>query len=105
MSEVVDVRHSPDGRLLGFSFAALIGGTRHPGTAATTTSHPPRSMSINIETKDLGGSIDVSLDESEIDVTLTVSSRGFFSSMMFPVISAAITNGLSENVERFASRG
>ena len=103
MDEVTDVKHEADGSLAGFAFSATVAGTRYPGTAARRESNPPTHMSMDLDTSELRGVIDVRLDgESGITVVLDVSPKGFFSKMMFPIIAGAISNGLPENVERFA---
>lgn len=105
MQDVEEVRHKHDGTLGAFDFAAVVAGKRYTGRASTTVSRAGEQMVLDIDTSELAGSIDVSfVSEPAITVTLTVRSKGFFSSLMFPVIAGAITSGLRENVDRFASR-
>lgn len=104
MSDVSDATHDDEGNLLGFAFAAVVAGKRYPGRATTVRSEAPRSMTMDIDTSELEGSIEVVLEDGPaIEVTLNAQSKGFLASMMFPVIAGAITGGLPANVERFAA--
>ena len=104
MDEVTDVQHETDGSLAGFAFSATVAGTRYPGTAAKRQSEAPRHMSMDLDTSELRGTIDVRLDaDAGITVVLEVRPKGFLSKMMFPIIAGAISSGLPENVERFAA--
>ena len=63
-------------------------------------------MAWNIETSELRGITRVVLDDAgggtQITVSLEVESIGMLSSLFFPVIAAAIGNGLPRAVEKFA---
>lgn len=108
VDEVTDPHHAPDGRLLGYRFAAAAGGKRYDGRASVTGSEPLSRMTVEIDTSELSGVIDVMLTESsdgvEVRVDLNVRSKGFLASIAFPVIAGAIGSGLPANVEAFAAR-
>jgi hypothetical protein len=105
---VSDAHHGPDGRLLSYSFAAVVAGKRYPGRARVITSQPPDHMIVDIDTSELAGTISVWLQPRPasgfITVELAVRSKGLLSGMMFPLIAGAIGSGLGGNVEAFASR-
>ena len=95
------------GRLRGFSFETLIGGTRYLGEASPAGRVDGRSMTWDIENKEIRGTVAVQLEESgphtDITVTIDLESAGFMSAMFFPVIAGALGKGLPEAVENFAS--
>jgi hypothetical protein len=108
VDEVSDVTHDHDGNLTGYSFAASVAGRRYPGRAKVVQSDPTRRMVVQIETSELRGTITVSIEDTghsgEITVDMTVASKSFLGSMMFPVIAASIGTGLRSNVEEFAAQ-
>jgi carbon monoxide dehydrogenase subunit G len=94
--------------LAGYRFYATAGGRRHEGRAHRLAHNRPREMAMEIETPELSGVIDITIepmgDGSRLHVELVIKSRGFFSTMFFPVIAAAIGTGLGRNVEAFLAR-
>lgn len=99
--------YDADGNLTGFTFAATVGGRRYPGKAQVATSTPPHSMTVDIDTSELAGSITVDLappsDPDQVLVQLAVRPRSFLAGLMFSVIAAAIGNGFPERVEAFSA--
>lgn len=95
------------GNLAGFRFAATVAGRQYPGHARVVSSRRPESMVVDIETRELSGSISVDLAPidlpDQLSVQLSVSPRSFFAGMMFSVIAGAIGNGFPERVEHFAA--
>ena len=108
VDEVSDPRHDEEGRLLGYRFTVEVGGRRYPGTAVVTGSEPPHSMTVKIDTSEVAGDIRVRLASddarTEVTVELAIASKGFLSTLVFPVISTAIGSGLEASVESFAGR-
>jgi hypothetical protein len=102
VDEVTDVSHVGE-NLARFSLAATVAGNRYPGQATVTSSEPPSSMSVEITTRDLIGLIDVRIG-AHLDVTLHTRSRSLLTGMMFPMIAAAIGQGLPERVDALARK-
>ena len=95
------------GDITGYRFSVPVAGKVHLGTASRSAITPGRRVAMLIETDQLGGQIDVELepweDKTAVTVTMTVHSKGFMASMLFPVITGAIASGFNDEVERFAS--
>jgi carbon monoxide dehydrogenase subunit G len=97
-----------DGRLESFRFSATAGGRRHPGRAAVTEHSRPGSLTLDIDTADMAGTIVVELaeegDGTAVTVSMTVVPRSLTARFAFAVIETAILRGFPSSVERFASR-
>lgn len=108
IDEITDATHDHRGHLQSYSFAVVIGGTRHSGTARTTEIHPPQHMKVSIDSPEMAGSIRLDLETSGqqtmMEVDMEVRSKGILSSMFFPVIASAVGSGLPRNVAAFARR-
>jgi hypothetical protein len=106
VGEIRDASHDPDGALTGYRFTAEVGGARYPGTATVTRSTPPTDMEVAVDTPEVGATIRVALSRSgqatDVTVDLSVRSKGFLSTLAFPVISNAIGSGLPASVTSFA---
>ncbi|MPZ51947.1 MAG: hypothetical protein GEU79_04305 [Acidimicrobiia bacterium] len=104
---VTDAKSAPDGSLQGFRFTTEVAGRSYRGTATITESEQPVHMLNEIETSEVRGSVDLTLEESGMETFLmakmTVSPVGILSSMAFPVIAAAISSGFAEAVEKAAT--
>jgi carbon monoxide dehydrogenase subunit G len=94
------------GDLTGYRFTVELGGKAHFGVARRTGAIPGSRVSMTIDTDLLAGEIDVVLepsgDHTAITVAVTVESKGFMTSMLFPVITGAIAPSFNEEVARFA---
>ena len=94
------------GRLRGFTFESKAGGMAYTGQATPHNREELSTIGWSIETSELRGITRVELDDAggntQITVTLEVESVGMLASLFFPVIAAAIGNGLPEAVEKFA---
>jgi len=94
------------GRLQGFSFDTVAAGRRYVGVATPHRREENRLMSWHIQNSEVRGVTTVELrpagSETTVSVTLEVESRGLLSGMFFPVIAAAIGNGLPSAVDDFA---
>lgn len=95
------------GRLQGFSFETVVGGTTYIGEAKPSGRVEGRSMTWAIANKEIRGTIAVQLGEAgpntELTVTIDLESAGFMSAMFFPVIAGAVGRGLPDAVDDFAS--
>jgi carbon monoxide dehydrogenase subunit G len=94
------------GDLTGYRFTVEFRGNSHFGVAKRSQETPGRRVSMTIDTDLLGGEIDVELEpsgeETAVTVAMTVQSKSFMTSMLFPVITGAISSGFSDEAERFA---
>lgn len=107
VGRVDDARHDASGRLLGYRFTAEVAGMRYPGEAVVTRSDAPDTMVVEIDTSEVGATVEVGLMPdgrgTSVTVALEVSSKGFVSAMAFPMISSAIGSGLPANVDAFTA--
>jgi hypothetical protein len=62
-------------------------------------------MTMEIETTDLKGTLDIRIEHwdsgSRLTVELTVHSKGFRAGLFFPIIATAVGGGLPRNVDAF----
>ena len=107
VDRVTDAIIDDDGHLRGFTFESMAAGISYKGQASPNDREELSSMAWNIETSELRGITRVVLDDAEtgtqITVNLEVESVGTLSTLFFPVIAAAIGNGLPGAVETFAA--
>ena len=125
--DVQQATFDASGNISGYRFTVALGGNLHGGTATRSAITPGRRVAMVIDTDQLGGEIDVELepqdeaegqgpppieaegegpppiDKSAVTVAMTVHSKGFMASMLFPMITGAIASSFNEEVERFAS--
>ncbi len=96
-----------EGKLSGFSFDTLIAGQRYAGSATPNARTENQVMAWNVTNSEIRGTTKVELDETTsgtlVTVTLDVSSSGFLSGMMFPMIASAISSGLPQAVDDFVA--
>lgn len=101
-----DHTHDDTG-LTGFRFTTSIAGITYRGTAEVTESRPGRGMTLAIRSNELTGSITVELDGEEsgttLDVEMTMAPAGFLGTMIFPVVTSAVSGGFQDSVERLAA--
>ena len=95
------------GRLRGFSFDTVVGGTRYEGKASPRVRDEGRTMSWDIANNQVKGHISVELNEAPMGTNLTVSleitSASFLSGMFFGAISKAVADGFSQTVDDLAA--
>ena len=108
VDRVTDAVVEDDGRLRGFSFEVSAAGKPYRGVAKPRERHEEQLMAWDVDTAEVKGVTSVALrplDEgTEITVMLEVESKGFLSSMFFPVIASAVGTGLPRSVDEFAAR-
>ena len=106
VDRVYDPVIDDQGHLRGFSFDTLVGGRPYRGRATPRDRVEGITISWNIDSGEIRGVTSVDLEEEYGDTAVTVTVAfevsGMLSTLFFPVISAAIGNGLPEAVERFA---
>lgn len=96
-----------EGRLAAFDFSTAIGGLNYRGSARVTEAHPGRAMALSIRSNEVSGTIEVALhgdeDGTDLDVSMRITPNGLLGSMVFPVVSSALSNGFPESVDRLAA--
>ena len=96
------------GNLEAFLFNAVVAGKTYPGKANVRLSSRPTDMVVAISTSEIMGQIATNLSANHsgvtVHVTLDLQSRGLLSTMMFPVIAAAVNDGLPHQIEQFAAQ-
>lgn len=96
------------GRLQGFSFLTSAGGMRFTGKATPHARDEGRMMSWWVDTQEVRGITSVTLTNSGgatvIEVTIELEAVGTLASMFFPIVAAAVGNGLPAAVNGFADR-
>jgi hypothetical protein len=104
VSEIFDTTHDEHG-LAGYRFTAEAGGRRYQGQARRASVRPGEEMSMEIETSEIKGVLDIRIEPwdfgSKLTVELTAHSKGFRAGLLFPIIAAAVGGGLPHNVDTF----
>lgn len=95
--------------LTGFQWSTEIGGSTYEGTGTATVRNRPDRYQLVLDTSEMAGTITVDLsfgnpDNTVADVTVELRSKGFLSSMFFPVVSRAVSDGLPEQVDGMAEQ-
>jgi hypothetical protein len=107
VNRVVDPKVDQQGRLQGFAFETMIGGTAYRGKASPAGREEGRMMAWAIDSSEVEGKITVQLEPNgegtRVDVALEAEGAGMLGSLLFPVISAAIGNGFAGTVDSFVA--
>lgn len=107
VDEVFDETRGQAGRLEGFKFYTTLGEKRYVGTAAHGSRVEGESLTWNIETPEIRGSITVALATSntntDVEVTMRVESVSMMASVAFPFIASAIGKGFQATVDDFVA--
>lgn len=92
--------------LTGFRFITSIGGVGYRGDAKVTTAHAGVVMTLSIRSNEVTGEITVNLEGEAAATRLAVEMRirpaGIVGSMVFPIVTGAVSNGFEESVEKLA---
>jgi hypothetical protein len=107
VDRVLDPVIDEAGRLRGFDFEIVAGGRRYQGRATPLAREEGELMAWNVVSTEVRGSTTVQLSDdgagTRIRVTLKVEAAGMLSVLFFPVVAAAVGNGLPGAVESFAA--
>lgn len=107
VDRVYDPVVDDSGDLVGFSFESIAAGKAYVGTARPRRREEGHLLSWDIQNREIRGVTRVELSPADtgtnITVTLEVESTGMMSAMFFPVIAAAVGNGLANAVDDFAA--
>lgn len=98
-----------DGVLDGFQWSTDIGGVVYEGTGTATVQERPDRYELVLDTSEMAGTIAVELSPANpggtnAAVTVELRSKGLLSSMFFPLVSRAVSDGLPEQVEQMAAQ-
>ena len=98
-----------DGVLTGFRWSTDIGGVVYKGTGTATVRERPDAYQLVLDTTEMAGTITVELSQGNpggtiVDVALELRSKGLLSSMFFPVLSRAIGDGFTDQVDDMAAQ-
>ncbi len=108
VEEVFDVHHAPDGLMTAYRFRAVAASQVYEGTAKTVEAVNPSKMVVDIATSEVTGRITTRLSEADggvaVNVAVSLRSKGFMSTLFFPVIAQAVGSGLPKQVDAFAAR-
>lgn len=99
--------HAHDGDTLqSFRFTTSIGGVGYQGEARVTAADTGERMTLSIRSNQVTGEITVILTGGHVGTRLTVEMQirpaGMVGSMLFPVVTGAVSRGFEESVERLA---
>ncbi|CAN5896265.1 hypothetical protein BH23ACT5_BH23ACT5_07640 [soil metagenome] len=110
---VAGVDHTSDHEFAGdslvrFRFTTSISGVTYRGRARVTASEPETSMSLAIESSEIAGDILVALAPaatgSDLEVVMTMRPAGLVGTLVFPLVSGAVSSGFGDSVDRLAAR-
>ncbi len=108
VEEVFDVHHAPDGLLTAYRFRALAASQVYEGTARAVEAVNPSKIVLDIVTSEVNGRITTHLTEVDggvaVHVSVSLRSKGFMSTLFFPVVAQAVGSGLPKQVDAFAAR-
>lgn len=107
VEEVNSPETDGDGNLESFRWSTTVAAKRYPGTARVIAVEPERRMVLDLDTREMTGSLTTELEPNGdgttvVTVTLEVNARGPLSSLFFPLVSQAVARGLPTQVDNFA---
>jgi hypothetical protein len=98
-------RFNQNGELLGYRFAIIVGGSEYLGTATRSAAIKEKYMVMQIDSTQVRGEISVGLepegDATWVALSLSIASKGLFSSMLFPLIVKGVAGGFDDAAARF----
>ncbi len=107
VEDIIDSKTDDNGQLQSFRWSTTVAMKRYPGTAEVVTSEIGERMVLDLDAREVAGSLETHLTPNGdgttiVTVTLEVVSRGTMSTLFFPVVSEAIAKGLPTQVDHFA---
>jgi hypothetical protein len=107
VENIMESEVDEDGQLQSFKWSTTVAMKRYPGTADVVASEPGERMVLDLDAREVAGSLETHLapngdGTTTVTVTLEVISQGTMSTLFFPMVSETIANGLPAQVEQFA---
>ncbi|HKZ20687.1 MAG TPA: hypothetical protein VJQ57_11305 [Acidimicrobiia bacterium] len=100
-------RLDQNGELLGYRFVIIVGGSEYLGIATRSAVIREKRMVMQIDSTQVRGEISVDLepdgDATWVALSLSISSKGFFSSALFPLIVKGVAGGFDDAAARFVN--
>lgn len=100
-------RFNQNGELLGYRFVIIVGGSEYQGTATRSLALPEKQMVMEIDSTHVMGEISVQLEPDGggtwVELSLSIASKGFFSSMLFPLIVKGVAGGFDDAAAAFVN--
>lgn len=108
VEDVTGPSFDDEGHLTGFKWHTRVGPRDIDGTAQVVDSTPNVCMAVALDAGELVGMLTAVIEpngktESQLEVTLAVTSKGGLASLFFPMISEALGKGLAGQVDEFAA--
>lgn len=101
-------RFNDERELIGYDFAFVVGGQEYRGTASRAEVERGRRIAMSLWTSQMDGLITVDLEpdgeNTRVDLSLTMSSRGFLAAIFFSTIANAVGGGFEEAGEKFVNQ-
>lgn len=93
--------------LAGYDFTVTAGGRDHLGQARRLEVDYERRIVMGVNSEQLLGKITVVLDpldeQTQVDMNMEMTSRGFLAGMLFRVISGSVASNFADVAERFVA--
>jgi hypothetical protein len=108
VEEVSRPETDAEGNLESFAWSTTVAARRYPGTARVVVAEPQQRMVLDLDTREVVGSLSTVLtpngkNTTVVTVTLEVTARGPMSTVFFPLVTQAIARGLPTQVDDFAA--
>jgi carbon monoxide dehydrogenase subunit G len=107
VERIWDAVHDPSGELVAYQWSAVVGPTTYRGSGRVSASDAPHRMALELDSSEVTGELTARLSSNgagtTLDVSLDIASKGVLAGMFFPIVAAAVGNGLPEQVDGFAA--
>ena len=100
-------RFDASGDLCGYRFVIVVGGSEYHGAATRKAAVRQKQMVMEIDSSQVRGEIAVVLEPEAgatwVALSLSIASKGLFSSMLFPLITKAVAEGFERTAADFVN--
>lgn len=107
VSQITDEHFDELHDLVGYRFKIVVGGMEYEGTARRVSTDRLRRVVMGIDSSILSGEIAVDLKPDEgatwVELSLSMTSKGFMSALLFPAIASAVAGGFGEVADDFVN--
>jgi len=101
-----DAEHDDDGTLQSYRWSANAAGRTWKGTARTTATAAGESMEMAIATKEIRGTVTITLtpdaDSTDVTVRLQAEPAGMMATLFWGAVKETIASGFNQQVDEFA---